>query len=168
MRAKIRLYYNYYITKSPDWDSQTLGMWRGSRPVGHCPKFGSERPETGDRGGGLWAETRGEHNEESGARHSVTTHSGPGDPPLIGQWLPLIGQWSPHTGLWLVTLLLPTIWVFSLPGCWQMVFVFSDSHFLLLQAQSHKLLSGEKQEIITWVLRAGEIDTARGFVTFPY
>ena len=47
MRAKIRLYYNYYITKSPDWDSQTLGMWRGSRPVGHCPKFGSERPETG-------------------------------------------------------------------------------------------------------------------------
>ena len=27
-----------------------------------------------------------------------------------------------------------------------MVFVFSDSHFLLLQAQSHKLLSGEKQE----------------------
>ena len=120
-------------------------MWRGSRPVGHCPKFGSERPETGDRGGG-WAETRGEHNEESGARHSVTTHSGPGDPPLIGQWSPLIGQWLPHTGLWLVTLLLPTIWVFSLPGCWQMVFVFSDSHFLLLQAQSHKLLSGEKQE----------------------
>ena len=27
-----------------------------------------------------------------------------------------------------------------------MVFVFSDSHFLLLPAQSHKLLSGEKQE----------------------
>lgn len=210
------------------WQTNSGLCW-GSRLWGDCPKFGSERPETGGGGLGAGADQRPEVSTEQGvgsdiiwepivpASHwsVVTKHCTMGhlgdlghtfwgktgilgrdwglfgqdergpdifkhvsrflthfqsekDPyratreeyiyyncPLQGlsawipcvQW-PLIGceQTSAHS---LDSLLLPTIRVFSgrsLPGCWQMVFVFSDSHFLRLRAQSHKLLSGEKQE----------------------
>ena len=67
---------------------------------------------------------------------------------LIG-WEPPLSRSAGHPHCQLFGCFLP-----SLSGSWQTVFVFSDSHFLLLASAPQIVIGIKTEQIITWTLEA--------------